>query len=700
MSIRISTALRCAALLFAASFAAQAKEAGRIDADAFTALRALPEGGKAAVELHWPGEAGKRPIQVERIDVYAPQARVIVIDESGSREIPRSPLAHYIARRGERRMVFSLPPDGGAGTGVLMDIDGTWHLQAEPDAEGLRLVALETVLPDGSRPDFECGGSLESAASLPLSEPEPAEAPQPQVATRQVVVAMDTDSEYMSLRFSNNTTNASNYIAQLLAAMSLIYEQEPADGGVKLKLALGDVILRVGTDPYNTTSSSSMNQQLDEFANHWRLNETGRQRAFAMLLSGKSGSSNGLSASGIAWIVSQNNYCAQTGVVQSPPSTNVYGHYSVNRLFFHPATQVAWDVSITAHELGHNMGLAHTHCTNLSGVFPSASNTIDQCHTSGSGCYSGPTSCPAGGAGTLMSYCHLGACAAENLGDLHPVQVTTLNARLAAQSTSCVTPIGQPNQAPSISLPGSIAVTEDVTSAVSGISFADPDAGSGSLTATFSVPSGSLSATNGGGVTVGGNASSRTLAGTLSNLNSFLSAGNLKFTTAPNATANVTLNVAINDNGNTGNGGAQTASGSVTLTVSAVNDAPTISAPATFKLNEGTTPLTGVSFGDVDAGGATNIVVTLASAEAGSGGSSSGGVTVGGSAASRTYTGSLANLNAYFAAGHATLTPNGGFTTGTLSITINDNGNTGSGGALSASASVSLRGVLFANGFE
>ena len=75
-------------------------------------------------------------------------------------------------------------------------------------------------------------------------------------------------------------------------------------------------------------------------------------------------------------------------------------------------------------------------------------------------------------------------------------------------------------------------------------------------------------------------------------------------------------------------------------------------------------------------------------------------VAIGGNTASRTYTGTIANLNAYFAAGNATITPGGGFSSGTLSITINDQGNTGTGGAKSASVSVNLEGVLFANGFE
>src|SRR5690606_29690099 len=191
----------------------------------------------------------------------------------------------------------------------------------------------------------------------------------------------------------------------------------------------------------------------------------------------------------------------------------------------------------------------------------------------------------------------LGACGGGNLTTFHPVQVTTLNSRIQTNvDLSCITPLGQPNQAPQINLPaGNIGVTEDVTSPITGISFSDPDAGSGGLTATFSVPSGSLSATSGGGVTVSGTGSSRVLNGTLSALNNFISGSNLTYLTAPNATTNVTLTVTINDNGNTGTGNPQSATGTKTLAVTAVNDAPAIVAPGELRVNAGATPLSGVS---------------------------------------------------------------------------------------------------------
>ncbi len=252
---------------------------------------------------------------------------------------------------------------------------------------------------------------------------------------------------------------------------------------------------------------------------------------------------------------------------------------------------------------------------------------------------------------------------------------------------------GTPNTAPSITAPASIAVTEDVAGNVSGVSFADADAGSGSLTATFSVGSGSFNSPACSGVTAGGTATARTLAGSLANLNSCLGANSLKFTTASNDTAGTTMAVTINDNGNTGTGGALSANRSVSLTVSAVNDAPALALPTNFAgVEDGLMVLgfTASTVSDVDAGGGSE-QLTLGVPGGTLSATTGGGVTVGGSATALTLTGSITSLNAFLASGKVTYQPasnvNGSLS---LSVTIDDLGNTGSGGALTASATRSI----------
>ena len=248
------------------------------------------------------------------------------------------------------------------------------------------------------------------------------------------------------------------------------------------------------------------------------------------------------------------------------------------------------------------------------------------------------------------------------------------------------------NDAPTLVAPVTLNVTEDVSAAITGITVADVDAGAGSVTVTLAVGSGSVSATSGGGVTVGGSASSRTLDGSIANINAFIAASNVSFITALNATANVTLTTTVNDNGNSGSGGAQSASTTTTLQVAAVNDAPTITAPVSINVTEDTaSALTGISFADVDAA-AGNVVVALGVGSGTLTATSGSGVTVSGSGtAAMTLSGSIPSINAFIAASGVSFTTALNATaTVTLNIGINDQGNTGSGGAQTASATTNL----------
>ena len=78
--------------------------------------------------------------------------------------------------------------------------------------------------------------------------------------------------------------------------------------------------------------------------------------------------------------------------------------------------------------------------------------------------------------------------------------------------------------------------------------------------------------------------------------------------------ASDTLTLSVNDGGNSGSGGAQSDSDSATINIGAVNDAPTASiAAGSYSATEQTSLTlqgTGLSIGDVDAGGAS-VTATL-----------------------------------------------------------------------------------------
>ena len=232
-------------------------------------------------------------------------------------------------------------------------------------------------------------------------------------------------------------------------------------------------------------------------------------------------------------------------------------------------------------------------------------------------------------------------------------------------------------------MPSGISLTEDIAGAITGISFSDVDAGAGQLTVTLSVPAGALSASSGSGIVIGGTATAMTLTGTLADLNAFIAASKVLYRPAANATGVVTLTVSINDNGNTGSGGSLSDTKTVDLNIAAVNDAPTIAVPVRLDFSEDTAgAVTGISIADVDAGGSV-VTLTLAVPAGTLAALNANGVTVTGSGSGTlVLTGSIADINAFIAASRVSYlsAPNANGDV-TLTATVNDLGNTGSGGA-------------------
>ncbi len=286
--------------------------------------------------------------------------------------------------------------------------------------------AILSVPPAPSEPlQSRCGTDSEmarvSGVALPIQMPPLSHlrvhAPAGVLGT--ATLAIDTDKEWLSKRFGNNTNNASAWVDQMILQMNVIYERD-----LGLRTLRGTTFLRVGSDPFTNIDTPASQAQLTEFGTYWQNNQGGVQRAFALLLSGKS--TSGFSASGIAWL---DRYC----------TTNFVGSYSVNQIFHDSSVPVSASVSLIAHEIGHNLGSVHTHCYNP---------PVDQCFTGeGQGCYVGSVSCPGGSGnpGTLMSYCNFGPPSGANCGSnqlvFHPTVITRLTTRIAANTPACIVPL-------------------------------------------------------------------------------------------------------------------------------------------------------------------------------------------------------------------------------------------------------------------
>ncbi|HEX6900071.1 MAG TPA: M12 family metallo-peptidase [Thermoanaerobaculia bacterium] len=405
----------------------------RIDQAVAQALLDLPPGASVPV-ADWPVAPGTRQeVELARYEVYAPDARIVKIEGGRAVELPRSRLVFFQGQSLDdpgTRLVVSIDPETRLLSGMAMTAEGPQELRAA--AAGGYLVSAPSAPQEKSgEPAWTCGqqqdpvtgGALESLLAPTKTG---AAAGKAITSLHSATIAVDTDNELMSLKFGNNTAAATNYIANLIARMNVMYERD-----FLVRLAQGFTVLRVSTtaDPYNQSGTGAADSaKLNEFSNYWAGGCGGTcngvSRALAMMLSGKQSSS--FSASGIAWL---DSLCSgSTG-------------YSFTQVFKFAQDTSANDAYIVGHELGHNFGSPHTHCY---------SPPIDTCFR-GEACYTGSTSCPApttingvtNVTGTVMSYCHLSSCGAQEV--FHPRTVELVAPKIQSRVGLCIQPLGPPS---------------------------------------------------------------------------------------------------------------------------------------------------------------------------------------------------------------------------------------------------------------
>jgi hypothetical protein len=254
------------------------------------------------------------------------------------------------------------------------------------------------------------------------------------------------------------------------------------------------------------------------------------------------------------------------------------------------------------------------------------------------------------------------------------------------------------NQAPVNTVPGPQTVAEDTDLVFAGtLSVADADAGSNPIQVTLSVSHGVLILATTSGLTsvVGNNTSTITMQGPQAAINAALNG--LVYRPNVNYNGPDALTITTDDLGNSGFGGPQTDTDTVSITVTAVNDAPTITLPNTqFTAMNTSLPLPAIGVGDVDDaddGTSGNIVlqVTLSVTNGDLTLPNTAGLTfsVGGGTndPTMTFSGQLSDILA--ALNGVVYNPAINFTgVATLSVSVNDLGNSGAGGAQGASGSL------------
>lgn len=391
--------------------------------------------GTSTTVAEWPLAPGVRhEVELTRFDVYAAGARIVKIEGAEVIDVPRSRLVFFQGRSVEdpdARLIVTIDPDTRSLEGFGVTTEGTQELRprSKRAADGYIVAAAKALLPPAAgEPSWSCDQEDPLALSSLLA-PSSVRAASAEAITslHTATIAVDTDNELMQQKFGNNAAAATNYIANLIARMNVMYERD-----LLVRLVQGFTILRPSTtqDPYGQSGTGNADSaKLNEFSSYWSSGCGGAcagvSRALAMMLSGKQGSAN--SASGIAWL---NSLCSS--------STG----YSFSQVFKFAQDTSSSDGKLVGHELGHNFGSNHTHCY---------SPPIDTCYNAQSGCYSGGTSCPAPATysglpnitGTVMSYCHLTGCGSFEV--FHPRTTDLLDPLIQNRVGQCIFPLGASN---------------------------------------------------------------------------------------------------------------------------------------------------------------------------------------------------------------------------------------------------------------
>ncbi len=287
--------------------------------------------------------------------------------------------------------------------------------------------------------------------------------------------------------------------------------------------------------------------------------------------------------------------------------------------------------------------------------------------------------------------------------------VTATATRIAATDTtsefSAARTVAAGNDPPVNTVPADQAITDDDTltfasGTATALSTRDPDVGAGTLEATLTVTAGTLTLADITGLTFtagdGTADATMTFTGAQTAVNAALNGA--VYTPPAGYGGTVTATMTVDDQGNTGAGGALSDNDTFDIEVTSVNSAPVHTVPADRTVAEDTNVTfsaaggTRIAVADSDAG-SSPVKVTLTAAN--------GTLTLGGTAGlvfttgdgsldvSMTFRGTLASVNA--ALDGLQFTPTADVAgAASVTITTDDEGNTGTGGAKTATDTVGI----------
>ncbi len=315
------------------------------------------------------GRLGSIDLRLERFQVTAPEARLVVVGEAITEQFMGAGQATLwrgqVTGEPNSGVFLSYSPAGLFGWVEIAD--QRWVISSGDPTGDRRTV----IYRDGGKASqlmdwkpFVCNVTGQVPVDIP--ELEHHGGGLAGESCMNVDLAIETDTEFLEI-FNGNQVQAQAYVETLIAASSYIYERD-----TDLKVSLSYLRFWTTEDPWNGTW---MCEVLGEFADYWSAQMGSVERDLAHLVSG----------------ANLGGGCAYLGT-----SCSVQSGYAVSAnmagYFPNPIEDNShqnWDIMVFCHEMGHNLGAYHTHDENP---------PVDACASG---------DCSVTPNGTIMSYCHI-----------------------------------------------------------------------------------------------------------------------------------------------------------------------------------------------------------------------------------------------------------------------------------------------------
>ncbi len=176
-------------------------------------------------------------LNLRRIDVFAPGAKLVVVTPNGEQTLPRPDVTIFagtVVGDAESDVFLSFSPQGSNG---WIHTQGATHIMSSGRTGGDDVTIFDPAIAANTVAiePFLC--HIDESTMLQIPVPVPDKSPaSPRVGLppcQQATLAIETDFEYLQL-FAGDTAAATAYVATLVGAASSVYER---DVSVKLQVA-------------------------------------------------------------------------------------------------------------------------------------------------------------------------------------------------------------------------------------------------------------------------------------------------------------------------------------------------------------------------------------------------------------------------------------------------------------------------------